>query len=299
MTLENFYMNLAGIIILDKPIDMSSAFATRLIRKRIGATKAGHLGTLDPFATGVLPIAIGCATKLIQYIKPKQKIYEFEITFGEKRNTADRTGQVVETSDFIPSMQDIISMLANYKGESIQFPNPFSAIKIDGERAYKIARRGDEVLMRPRKINIFSIDLTSQLSEKVYKLKASVSPGTYIRTIAEDIACKLSTVAYVSSLHRLADGKFSIENAIPIDRFNDVAYDVESVMCRLENILDDIPVVSVDLHCADDFLKGRPSPVVLGDYEGIIAASSSDGFFAIAEVVNCVAFPKKIIRLVY
>jgi tRNA pseudouridine55 synthase len=289
---------ISGIIVLNKPIDKSSSFISRLVGRRIGAKKVGHCGTLDPFATGVLLIAINDATKLIHYINPSSKSYEFEIVFGEKRNTADRTGRVVSVSNLIPSKEDVVGVLESFRGPSVQVPNQFSAIKVNGRRAYEMARNGLDVCIKQREITIFSLELISQTSEKSYILRASVSPGTYIRTLAEDIASGFSTFAYVNMLCRLADGKFLIENSISIDELEKILYDVESVMCKLEDILDDIPVVFVDLCCADALAKGQSFQIPLCD-DGIVAVSSTNGFFAIVEVATGVAFPKRIIRFAY
>ncbi|MDR1488655.1 MAG: tRNA pseudouridine(55) synthase TruB [Holosporales bacterium] len=293
-------MNKAGIIILDKPAGKSSAFVARIVGKIVGAKKVGHLGTLDPFATGVLPVAINGATKIIQYITPKQKTYVFEIVFGEKRNTGDVTGNVIEISKNIPSSSNIESVLPLFMGEIKQTPHIFSAIKTNGKKAYEIARKGGIPKIKQRNVSIFSIKI---LKYSPCILEASVSPGTYIRSLTEDIAKMLGTVAYVKTLRRVSDGKFSLEKAVTLDKLEMNRYnldEVDDMLWNLEDILDDIPVVLIGEHNVAYLLDGKP--VVVGnslDSEVVVLLSQDSGFLAIAEIKNFTAYPKRIIRKVW
>ncbi len=291
-------MSLSGIIILDKPKDKSSAFIARLIGKKIGAKKVGHLGTLDPFATGVLPIAINEATKLIPYINSRQKTYEFEIVFGEKKNTADITGETIQTSQIIPTYDDILKIIPLFIGQIKQIPHIYSAIRINGRKSYEIVRRGGTPQIPAREVTIFSLEILGQTSDKSCVFRASVSPGTYIRTLAEDIADKLQTKAYVKMLRRISDGIFHIKNAITIDELEKNYYNVENVICGLEEVLDDIPVIFIDSHEVNVLKNGQSLPAIEGE-DGIVAVSSSDGFFAIVEIRDGIMSPKRIIRFIY
>lgn len=289
----------SGIIAIDKPAGRSSAFVARLIGRKVGAKKVGHLGTLDPFATGVLPVALNDATKLINYVNSKQKTYVFEMVFGEKTDTGDLTGSIIEASDHIPSRDEILDGLPSFIGEIYQIPPSYSAIKIDGKRAYELARKGEKPLIKSRKITIFSIKYIKQSSERSHVIEASVSPGTYIRTLAEDIAISLNSVSYVRSLRRTQDGIFTIENAITIDELEEKNYNMEHVLCELEDILDDIPVVFIDSqNVIDDLRNGRKS-VLLDQIDGTFAISSSDGFFAIVECFASVVYLKRVVRQSY
>jgi tRNA pseudouridine55 synthase len=230
-------MNQPGIIILDKPVGKSSAFITRLIGRKVGAKRAGHLGTLDPFATGVLPIAFNSATKLISYIKSEQKTYIFEVFFGEKRETGDITGKVIETSDFCPSEREILSVLQYFRGQLLQIPHRFSAVKINGKKAYEIARMGGNPSLKERPITIFSLSLLDQTLINSYVFEATVSPGTYIRTLAEDIANRLDSVAYVKNLRRVQDGQFSISEAVTMEFLENRSFCVDDILQTPESLL--------------------------------------------------------------
>lgn len=292
-------MNISGIIVLDKPVGKSSAFITRIVGRRIGAKKIGHLGTLDPFATGVLPIAVNDATKLISLIKPKRKTYVFEIVFGEKTDTADLTGHVIGTSDNIPLEDKILEKLSSFIGEMEQVPSAYSAIKIDGKRAYELARNGLNPDMKPRKITVFHVKYIEQTDTNSHIIEACVSPGTYIRTLAEDIASSLKSVAYVRQLRRTQDGIFTEKSAITIDELEKNNYNIDQSLCRLEDILDDIPVVFTDSQSVIDDLRNGRATALQSQDDGFIAVSSTSGFFAIVECKASLAIPKRIVRQCY
>lgn len=289
--------DLSGIIVINKPCDKSSAFISRLCGKILGVQKIGHLGTLDPFASGVLPIALNNATKLIHYINIKKKVYEFTIIFGIQTNTADKTGIIVNTSSIIPSRNDLENVIKNFMGKIEQVPHAFSAIKINGRKAYEIARKGQIPDIKKRSIEIFDIEVIDQIDEKTFRLRASVSPGTYIRSLCEDIAKSLNTLAYVESLHRIQDGKFSIKNSITLDELREKMYNLGGVLYPIENLLDDIPVVFVSKKDAIDLGNGKilKSDVVVNDSENI-SVLSEDGFFAICRFLEGNLIPKRIIR---
>ncbi|MDR3031315.1 MAG: tRNA pseudouridine(55) synthase TruB [Holosporales bacterium] len=289
---------LGGIIIVDKPENKTSQFIDRLCKKLKGVKKAGHLGTLDPFATGVLAIAINFGTKAIPYIKTSFKKYEFEIKFGEKTNTADKTGTIIETSPITPSIDEIQAVIPKFIGKISQIPPAFSALKINGKRAYDIARSGKTPIIKERTIDIYDLRLLAQTGERTFKFVVECSPGTYIRTLSENIADALKTVGHAFSLRRTLDGMFAIENAISVDDLNKNCDNIEDVMIPLENVLDDIPVILVSCHDAFSFSQGRC--IKRQDFNispGECLASSEDGFLGIVLVSDRDVCPKKIFKI--
>ena len=280
-----------GFLIVDKSEGKSSAFIDSFIKKRFKATKVGHLGTLDPFATGVLVIAVNAGTKAIPYIKSSTKIYDFEITFGAKTDTSDKTGKVIEVSDKIPTVSEIQSVLPQFVGEITQIPSIFSAIKIDGKRAYELARKGEIPDMKPRKVMIYSLELIEK-----NKFRVEVSPGTYIRTLTEDIAKALGTVGHTSSLRRIKDGKFLIEQSITLENLEKIEDNLNSVLIPLENVLDDIPVIPVSCQDAGNLMLGRCILTAFVGESGQYLASADNGFLEIIEFSDGMVYPKKLLK---
>ena len=288
----------SGILILNKPEGISSTFAGNICKKILKTKKLGHLGTLDPFATGVLPIAVNDGTKAIPYIKIDKKTYEFEIKFGEKTNTGDKTGEIVETSNLIPNIEQIQNTIRTFIGEIFQTPHAFSAIKIDGKRAYDIARSGQIPNIKARKTTIFGLKLLEQTAENIYKFSATVSPGTYIRTLSEDIAKSLETLGHTISLKRTMDGKFSIEQAISLDNLREKCENLECVLIPPEDVLDDIPVIFISDLDAENLMKGRTISVSDRFSDGTTcSAISPGGFLGIVQYDNECINPKRIIKI--
>ena len=358
--------NINGILIIDKPEGKSSAYIDFICKKILDVNKVGHIGTLDPFATGVLAIAINNGTKTIPYIKTERKTYEFEIKFGEKTNTSDKTGDIIETSNKIPTRCEIENILPNFIGEILQTPSIFSAIKVNGKRAYELARKGETPDIKQRTVTIFNLELIDekfQVPEKynvlsntpgrndkgdklnyfftklqkkvinfcnillraknevsldnsneknwynsskfcknfnntvnIYKFRAEVSPGTYIRSLTEDIAKLLGTVGYTLSLKRIRDGKFSINSAISLDELRKRQDNIESVLIPLENVLDDIPVILVSCQDAENLLFGRCITTDFSGKSGEYLASTKEGFLEIVDFSNGIISPKKLLR---
>jgi len=210
LSTENLWLN------VDKPIGFSSAKAVTIIKEITRAKKVGHGGTLDPFASGVLPIALNKATKTSNILMDARKKYFFRITFGEFRDTDDVTGKVMESSDARPSTAEIISALPFFCGKIKQTPSRFSAIKVNGKRAYELARRDIMFEMPPREIEIFSLKLLSNCAE-FCELEIECSKGTYVRSLARDLCIKVAACGYVSKLTRLQVGKFLYQNRISLD----------------------------------------------------------------------------------
>lgn len=209
------------IIIIDKPLKISSQGVVSRVKKILNVKKAGHTGTLDPMASGVLPILVGDATKLSKYLIEHDKTYVATVTLGESRTTGDVEGEVVEKDDFdINNIteEDIINVLNSFLGETEQIPSIYSAIKINGKKLYEYAREGEEINIPTRKIFIKSIKLLNINKENnSFEYEVEVSKGTYIRTLSEDIAKKLGTIGYMSSLRRTRVDKFDLKKAVTLE----------------------------------------------------------------------------------
>lgn len=206
-----------GFINAYKPLGYTASDIVVITRKRLNLPKVGHLGTLDPQAEGVLPLAVGNATKLFELLTYKRKVYIAQIKFGILTDTLDSTGKTIQTSENIPNIEQVRQIIKIFVGVSQQTPPQHSAINVNGVRAYKLARQGLQVELASRQIEIFSLDLLRQIDENTYEIKICCSGGTYIRSLVRDIAKSLNTVAYMSGLIRTQSGFFSIENSIKID----------------------------------------------------------------------------------
>ncbi|MFT7359447.1 MAG: tRNA pseudouridine55 synthase [Parasphingorhabdus sp.] len=258
-----------GWIILDKPLELGSTQAVGAVKRNLREAgllgkgkdklKVGHGGTLDPLATGVLPIAIGEATKLCGRMLDATKIYEFTIGFGTETETLDVEGAVTETSDHRPTLAEVEAVLPQFTGPIEQIPPKYSALKIDGKRAYDLARAGVEVEMKLRAVTIYGLSVLLERSRETLSqgvstaletnglseitLTATVSKGTYIRSLARDIARALNTVGHVTMLRRTKAGPFSLKRAISLDKLNEIGKgaDITDYLLPLEAGLDDIP----------------------------------------------------------
>ena len=256
-----------GWIILDKPLELGSTQGVAAVKRNLraagfGKCKVGHGGTLDPLATGVLPIAIGEATKLCGRMLDASKIYAFTVRFGEETDTLDLEGKVVATSDVRPSWAEIEAVLPRFTGPIAQVPPAYSALMVDGERAYDLARKGEAFELKSRDVMIHSLVAepvadTARVEELT--LTAHVSKGTYIRSLARDIARALGTVGHVTMLRRLKAGPFDIAQAISLDKLNDVGKGapLEHILLPLEAGLVDIPALSLDPEQARAVRQGR------------------------------------------
>jgi tRNA pseudouridine55 synthase len=235
-----------GWINLDKPLDMTSTQAVGKIKKILGMKKVGHAGTLDPLATGILPIAVGEATKTVQYLQNRDKGYNFTITWGEARDTDDAEGEVIATSDVIPTAEAITSALPEFIGEISQTPPKYSAIKINGDRAYDLAREGVEFEIQSRLVNVHGLKLIS-CNDTSATLSMTCGKGTYVRSLARDLAIKLGTVGYISMLRRTFVGTFTLENAISFDKLAEIVDNrgAQDGLLGVECALDDIPALSL------------------------------------------------------
>jgi tRNA pseudouridine55 synthase len=236
-----------GWINLDKPENMTSTAAVGAVKRRLDAAKAGHGGTLDPFATGILPIALGEATKTVSYVMDGVKRYHFTVRWGIATDTEDRDGAVTEESNSRPDRDAIEAVLSRFIGEIEQIPPAYSAIKLGGKRAYDLARSGEKPEMPPRMVTIDELRLLEMPDADHATFEAVCGKGTYIRALARDIALILGTVGHLSALRRTQVGPFSEKSAISLDELDEnmhVAAACEYLL-PVETALDDIPALAV------------------------------------------------------
>tara|TARA_R110002124_G_scaffold9547_15_gene48988 strand:- start:5658 stop:6560 length:903 start_codon:yes stop_codon:yes gene_type:complete len=208
---------ISGWVVLNKPYDMTSTQAVGKVRWLFGAAKAGHAGTLDPLATGILPIALGEATKAVPQVQDGTKIYRFAIAWGSATTTDDTEGAVIATSEVRPDQAALEAVLPRFTGTILQRPPIYSALKIDGERAYDLARAGETVELAPRAIDVDAIELIEHGSDRSV-LEVTCGKGTYVRSLARDIGEVLGTRGHVSMLHRAAVGPFNDADAVTIEQ---------------------------------------------------------------------------------
>jgi tRNA pseudouridine55 synthase len=252
-----------GWIILDKPLGLGSTQAVGAVKRvcreaGLGKVKVGHGGTLDPLATGVLPIALGEATKLCGRMLDATKTYAFTVQFGTETDTLDLEGKVIAESPVRPTRAEIEAVLPRFTGPIEQVPPAYSALKVDGERAYDLARKGEAVELKSRSVTIHDLAIEAADADSV-TLIAQVSKGTYIRSLARDIALALGTVGHVTMLRRLKAGPFGIEAAISLDKLNEVGKGapLENVLLPLEAGLVDIPALNLSPEQASMVRQGR------------------------------------------
>ena len=249
-----------GWVLLDKPADMTSQAATNAVKNIFYAQKAGHAGTLDPLATGMLPIALGEATKTIPYMMGDAKEYKFTIRWGIETDSHDSDGDVVKEMVFSPNPDDIRAVLPLFIGKIQQQPPQFSAIKINGKRAYDLARKGHEVDIPLREVDIYDFQLLSVDDAKHASFCVSCGSGTYIRALARDVAVKLGGIGHVSRLQRTKVGFFCLENAILLEELKEKAHKATEfdVLQPIEAGLDGISVITLDGVEAANLRNGRP-----------------------------------------
>ncbi len=252
-----------GWLILDKPRGLGSTQAVGAVKRNLreagyGKVKVGHGGTLDPLAEGVLPIALGEATKLAGRMLDASKVYDFTIRFGEETNTLDAEGEVIALSDHRPSEGDIRPILPRFTGPIEQVPPAYSALKVDGRRAYDLARGGIDVELATRAVTVHALDLLAAEAGAA-TLRAHVSKGTYIRSLARDIAHALGTFGHVTYLRRVKAGPFREEQAISLDKLNEIGKGarLQDHLLPLEAGLDDIPALALDPTSAQAVRQGR------------------------------------------
>lgn len=236
-----------GWILIDKPVGLTSTQVVSRIKRVLKPEKIGHAGTLDPFATGLLPLALGEATKVISFGMDCRKVYEFTLKFGFETTTEDTEGSEALTSDVRPTFLEIEKVLHEFVGVILQIPPAYSALKIDGKRAYDLARSGEVVELAPRKIEIHSLELINQLNADEFQFRVSCGKGTYVRSLGRDIARKLGSRGHLTQLRRTQVGPFSVDNAFSLDSFCEMGHkaQTDNSILPLQSVLDDILAIEV------------------------------------------------------
>ena len=264
---------ISGWINLDKGYDLGSTSAVSRVRRLFDAQKAGHAGTLDPLATGILPIALGEATKTVAYLVDADKAYRFTIEWGRTTATLDREGETVAESDVRPSVAQVEALLPQFVGEIDQVPPAYSAIKVDGERAYDLARAGLEVELDSRKVTIHSARVAEAPDADHITLEIECGKGAYVRAIVRDLAERLGACAHVSALRRTRVGRFTEADSVTLELLEDLGYEARQseALLPVETALDDIPVLAVTDEDAFRLKQGRPIVLVPRQVEAVKA----------------------------
>jgi tRNA pseudouridine55 synthase len=264
---------ISGWINLDKPYDLTSTFAVSRIRRLFDAQKAGHAGTLDPLATGILPIALGEATKTVPFLVDADKSYRFTIAWGHTTATFDREGETTAESDVRPTPDQVAAVLPRFMGEIDQVPPAYSAIKVDGERAYDLARAGETVELASRKIMVFDVRVADVPDADHITLELDCGKGAYVRALVRDIADALGACGHVSALRRTRVGGFRQENAVTLESLEKLGYEARQseALLPVETALDDIPVLAVTDEDAFRLKQGRSIVLVPRQVEAVKA----------------------------
>ncbi len=251
---------ISGWVCLDKPFELGSTDAVSRVRRLFNAQKAGHAGTLDPLASGILPIALGEATKTVSHLMDAEKIYRFTIQWGISTDSVDREGEIIARSDVRPSSDAIRAALPEFTGVIDQTPPRFSAIKVEGRRAYDLARDGVEFELESRKVTIHEAEVTHSPDTDHTEITIRTGKGVYVRSLARDLAARLGAEGHVSALRRERVGPFSVENAVTLDFLTDLVHRDAALegLLAVSTALDDIPELAVTDQDAFSLRQGRP-----------------------------------------
>lgn len=288
---------LNGWLIVDKPLGLTSAAVVGRVRRACGGVKVGHAGTLDPLATGVLPLAIGEATKAMAFVMDGRKAYRFAVRWGEARSTDDAEGSVTETSVERPTRSAIEAALPAFVGDIAQMPPAYSAIKIDGERAYARARAGERVILAARTVRIETLVLIDRPDDATAVFEVACGKGTYIRALARDLAHRLGTVGFVAALRRLRAGPFVEADSISLDNFLALGHIPRAErLLPVKVALADIPAIALTepeaerIRCGQHIRLRHPTP-------GTVCLTAGDKLVALAEVEGETARPMRVFNL--
>ncbi|MCM2562819.1 tRNA pseudouridine(55) synthase TruB [Lutimaribacter sp. EGI FJ00015] len=261
--------DISGWLVVDKPAGLTSTAVVNKVRWALNANKAGHAGTLDPEATGVLAVALGEATKTVPYVTDAMKAYEFTVRLGQATNTDDAEGEVIAQSDTRPTDDQIKTALGGFLGEIMQVPPKFSAVKIDGQRAYKLARDGEDVEIAARPLWIEELLLTDRPDADHAVLEMTCGKGGYVRAIARDLGEALGCHGHVTRLRRVWSGPFDVEDGVTLARIEELARtpELDDLLLPLETGLADLPKVTCTDQGAARLRNGNPGMVIAHDVE--------------------------------
>jgi tRNA pseudouridine55 synthase len=296
-----------GWIVLDKPVGMTSTHAVAVVKRLFAAKRAGHAGTLDPLASGCLPIALGEATKTVPFVVDGRKTYLFTVRWGEERDTDDAEGRVVAAGENRPDEQAIRSQLPRFTGTIEQIPPQYSAVKIAGERAYDLARDGETVELAPRAVTIHRFELVETPDPDHATFSAECGKGTYVRALARDLGRTLGVFGHVSALRRSRVGPFGETDMISLEPLESLCHraaagegHLADVLLPIETALDDIPALAVTPADAARLargqavlLRGRDATI----FRGMVQVASGGQLVAIAEVDRGEIIPRRVFNL--
>jgi tRNA pseudouridine55 synthase len=296
-----------GWVVLDKPVGMTSTHAVSVVKRLLKAKRAGHAGTLDPLASGALPIAVGEATKTVPFVMDGRKLYRFTVRWGEERDTDDAEGRVVARSDQRPSIEAIKALLPSFTGTIAQVPPRYSAIKVEGERAYDLARDGEVVELEARPVEIARLAVVGADDPDHTVLEAECGKGTYVRSLARDLGRALGCFGHVSALRRAAVAPFGEETMILLEQLEALCHRAASgeasladALMPVETALDDIPALAVSRADAARLqrgqavlLRGRDAP----NFRGTVYVTVSGQLLALAELDRGEIVPKRVFNL--
>ena len=299
---------ISGWLVIDKPLHMTSTQVVGKVRWLTKAAKVGHAGTLDPLATGVLPIALGEATKTVAFAMDKRKTYRFTARWGIATATDDAEGEAVATSEARPSPEDIRTMLPRFIGTIDQAPPAYSAIKIDGERAYDLARAGEAPEMELRPVTVHALALLETPDAEHAVFEAEVGKGCYVRSLARDMALALGTVAHVTQLARLNVGKFGMDRAISLEILEQATHGaaLDEHLLPVETALDDIPALALTDAEAGRLRQGQSLTWITradaarlepARSTGVALASTGGKPVALVEIDGCEIRPVRVLNL--
>ncbi len=295
----------SGWLALDKPVGLTSTQAVSIVRRLAGAQKAGHAGTLDPLASGCLPIALGEATKAVPHVFDSRKIYRFTVAWGVETDTDDSEGRPVATSEARPEAAAIAAALPAFTGAILQTPPAYSAIRIDGERAYDIARDGETVTLEPRPVTVYRLDLVGLADAGHAVLETECGKGTYVRALARDLGRTLGCRGHVSALRRLLVGPFDEAALVPLADFR-AAVEAggpeagDAFLLPVEAALGSLPEVAVNANDAGRLLRGQaillrgPSAPASG---GPVYATAAGKLIAVGEIEAGQLHPRRVFHL--
>jgi len=282
---------ISGWINLDKPAGMTSSACVNAVRRATGAAKLGHAGTLDPSATGILPIALGEATKTMPYVTDSSKRYAFTVHWGARTTTDDADGEIVETSDVRPDRDGIEAALPAFVGAIEQVPPAFSAIKIDGERAYAKARAGEDFVLASRIIDVHAFALLEIIDENQARFTVTSGKGAYMRALARDLAIALGTCGHLSDLRRMSVGPFDESASISLEKLEELGHSAAAspILLPVETALDGIPALALSEREADMLRNGQAVPILRPQDKERIASAGDDGIVLVLEATTPVA----------
>ena len=296
-----------GWVVLDKAVGMTSTHAVGAVKRLFKAKRAGHAGTLDPLASGCLPIALGEATKTVPFVMNSKKIYRFMVRWGEERDTDDADGRVIALSDQRPTMDAIKSLIPRFTGTISQVPPRYSAVKIEGERAYDLARDGADVTLQARPIDVHRLDLVGVPDPDHAEFEAECGKGTYVRALARDLGKALGCLGHIEALRRTAVGQFGENELISLEQLASMCHraaageaSLAEALLPVETALDDIPALAVSRADAARLqrgqtvlLRGRDAPI----FRGMVYITVSGQLVALSEVDRGEIVPKRVFNL--